>query len=536
MSSRFHNLLRAMGCVALACSALAACAQTDTTPAPATPAALKYYDGPPVSRVDIYGGYGYLHPVRSDINNYQYLPINPGAVASVAGYFTRNIGLQVEGSFFPHGPDDCVYTAQAGPIFRMQHGRFVPFVHMLGGGAKVGGPVFQPCTWGWGVTAGIGFDYIVPGFGNHLAVRPIQADYEFSQVQYGPLVVPAGVSGGTGDIEAYRLSAGLVLRFGNMAPPPPVALACAVTPASGYPGDPMTVTATATNLNPKRQATYRWSSNGGQLAGPADVAQVDTRSTPPGTYTVTGHVSQGTKPYQMADCSAPFTVKPFEPPTVACSANPSTVMPGDTSTITSNAVSPQNRTLTYSYSASAGQVTGSATTATLATSGAVPGSTITVNCNVVDDLGKTASATTTVSITAPPPAPVPQPSNLCSVSFERDRKRPNRVDNEGKACLDDVALTLQQQSDAKLVIVGNNTSEEKGASAAERAYNVELYLTQEKGIDASRLELRTGTAGTSTVENKLLPPGATFPAGETTVVDPTALPHRGQPYGKPKKQ
>ena len=54
------------------------------------------------------------------------------------------------------------------------------------GGAKVGGPVFQPCTWGWGVTAGVGVDYILPAFNNHLAIRPIQADFDYSHVDYGP--------------------------------------------------------------------------------------------------------------------------------------------------------------------------------------------------------------------------------------------------------------------------------------------------------------------------------------------------------------
>ena len=532
MSSRLFRLVRATACAAVATSALASFAQTDT--AVTASRTVPYYDGPRVSRFDIYGGYGYLHPVNSDINNFQYLPINPGAVTSVAGYFTRNLGVQVEGSFFPHGPDDCVFTAQAGPIFRIQRGRFVPFVHVLGGGAKVGGPVFQPCTWGWGVTGGIGFDYIVPKFDGHLAIRPIQADFEYSQVNYGPLIVPAGVSGGLGDIQGYRLSAGLVLRLGNMVPPAPMALSCSVQPAEGFPGDPMTVTATATNLNPKKPAMYTWTSNGGQVAGPAAVATLDTRSTPAGSYAVTGHITQGAKPYQTAECTAPFTLHAFEPPTISCTANPSTLMPGDTSTITSSGMSPQNRALTYSYVASAGQVTGNGASASLATSGAVPGSTITVTCNVVDDLGKTATATTAVNVTAPPAAPAPQPSDLCSVSFDRDRKRPDRVDNEGKACLDDVALALQRQSDAKLVIVGNGDSSDKSDSAAERAYNVELYLTQEKGIDASRIELRTGTAGTRSVMNTLLPAGASFPADQTTPVDPSTLTHHGQPYGKPK--
>ena len=36
----------------------------------------------------------------------------------------------------------------------------------------------------------------------------------------------------------------------------------------------------------------------------------------------------------------------------------------------------------------------------------------------------------------------------------RDKKRPTRVDNEAKACLDEVALDLQRQADAKAVVVG----------------------------------------------------------------------------------
>ncbi len=119
-------------------------------------------------------------------------------------------------------------------------------------------------------------------------------------------------------------------------------------------------------------------------------ANIDTKTADPGTYTVKGHVTEGSKPGQSADCSASYTVKAFEPPTMSCSANPSTVAPGDSSTITASGASPQNRPLTYSYSASAGSVSGSGSTATLTTAGAAPG-TITVTCNVVDDKGQTAS-------------------------------------------------------------------------------------------------------------------------------------------------
>src|SRR6202044_1841740 len=187
---------------------------------------------------------------------------------------------------------------------------------------------------------------------------------------------------------------------------------------------------------------YSGSGQGGTVKGDTATANVDTTGLQPGNFTVTGHVSEGQKVGQFADCTANFTVKQYEPPTVSCSVNPSTVSPGDSSTITATGVSPQNRPLTYSYSASAGSVSGNASTATLSTAGAAPG-TITVTCNVVDDKGKTASATTTVTVNAPPPPPAPTTSALCSVSFERDTKRPARVDNEAKACLDDVALKLQ---------------------------------------------------------------------------------------------
>ena len=47
-----------------------------------------------------------------------------------------------------------------------------------------------------------------------------------------------------------------------------------------------------------------------------------------------------------------------------------TVKPGDTSTITATGVSPQNRPLTYSFTSSAGQISGTGNTATLTTTGA----------------------------------------------------------------------------------------------------------------------------------------------------------------------
>jgi hypothetical protein len=242
-----------------------------------------------------------------------------------------------------------------------------------------------------------------------------------------------------------------------------VTLACSASPASVFPGDPVTVTATAGALNPKFNVIYSWSGTG--VTGNGVTVTVATGPLAAGTYTVKGTVKKGNagkeglKPWETADCSASFTVKAFEPPTISCTASPSTIKPGDPSTITSIGQSPQNRPLTYSYSASAGTISGNGTTASYSSAGAATGA-VGITCNVADDKGGTATASTSVTITAPYVPPVPHTQALCSISFDKDTKRPTRVDNEAKACLDEVALDLHRQSDAKAVIVGEQNANE----------------------------------------------------------------------------
>ncbi len=490
----------------------------------------------PVSRVDLYGGYAYIDPYNSGTGgSARYQPINPGAIAGASYFFNRYLGAQVEGGFHPDGPNDCMYTGQVGPVLRLPIARVTPFIHVLGGASKVGGPMFQPCTWGWGVTGGGGLDYLLPVLHDHLAWRIFQADYERMHVDFGT-PDQFNLTGGTADINSLRLATGVVLKFGNIVPPPPVALSCSVTPTEVYVGDPVTLTADATNLNPKMQPTYTWTSTSGKVAGSGATATIDTKGVAAGTYSVAGHITEGPKPGQSADCKAEFTVKNYPAPTIECSANPTTVNAGESSTITAKGASTANRQLTYSYSASAGNVSGSGTTATLSTAGVSPGP-ITVTCNVVDDKGQTATTTTSVTVSAPPPPPAPEAQKLCSVAFDRDKKRPTRVDNEAKACLDDIALSLQRQSDAKLVVVGESGPEEKNGAnaAAERALNVRQYLTKEKGIDAARIDVRTSGATGKQVEDYLLPPGATFNQQATEPVDASKVHSQGQPYGTSKK-
>ncbi len=103
----------------------------------------------------------------------------------------------------------------------------------------------------------------------------------------------------------------------------------------------------------------------------------------------------------LANCQAQASsllVQPLvEPPTISCSAYPTTIMSGETSTIIAVGVSPQNRPLTYSYSASAGSISGSSTTATFNSTGVQTGP-VSIACNVSDDRGHYASAETFVIV------------------------------------------------------------------------------------------------------------------------------------------
>ncbi|HEX4030991.1 MAG TPA: hypothetical protein VHX20_11545 [Terracidiphilus sp.] len=558
----FKNLSRVLALLCVAALPAVAVAQS-------TPAAKGSSEGSP-SRFDIFAGYSYLAPsgtvnvpVGNSVISANYDAVNVGGLFSGAYYFNRFVGVQAEfgihqwgeqkegSNIGTHGNDDGFYTAGGGIIFRFPVGNITPFVHGLVDAAQVNGPYYNRATWGPALTAGGGMDYETPWFNHHLAIRLFQADYEYMHADFGP-----GQYGGRANINAARLSAGVVFHVGEIAPPTPITESCSASPSAVFPGDPITITAAAGNLNPKDNVVYDWSGNG--VTGSGTTATVNTGSLAAGTYSVQGTVKEGKKgkegmkPWQTANCSASFTVKEFEPPTISCSANPSTIKPGDTSTITSTAVSPQNRTLTYSYTASAGTVSGSSTTAEYSSAGAPTGA-VEVTCNVSDDKGHSATANTTVTIEAPPPPPQPHTQTLCSISFTTDKRRPTRVDNEAKACLDQVALDLKQSADAKAVIVGQSDDKEKAKMAreeklaerhhrikvedyaAQRAVNSKEYLVTDQGIDASRISVMTTTTDGQTAQNYLVPSGADFSSdvSGTTPVDESAVkPQVRKPLGE----
>ena len=556
MHARISKL--ALPAIALLCVVLAPVAlKAQDSAKPAAKAAA----GDSPSRWDIFAGYSFFWP-KGTVNGLDqnglptsstYKTNRVGLTESLSYFFNNHLGWQVDSGqhdmFIDTGSNNTgysnsdIFSLQTGPVYRWSGGKVTPFVHALVGAARVAGPAHQPYTWGPTVTGGGGFDYNIS---HRFSIRLLQADWEYIHEDFNPGgyvgTPPTGLyqPGGRANISAARLSAGAVFHMGQIAPPAPITIACSANPSSVYPGEPVTVSATPGGLDPKLNSVYSWAGDG--VTGQGSSASVATAALAPGTHNVDCGVKQGKpgkeglKPWQVANSTAAFTVKPFEPPTVSCSANPSTIKPGETSAITATGVSPQNRPLTYSYLASGGTVNGSGSSATYNSTGAPTGP-VQVTCNVSDDKGQTASSTTTVTIEAPYVPPAPHTQALCSITFDKDKRRPARVDNEAKACLDEVALDLQKQSDAKLVIVGESTAKEKTPPrharkhatvedlAAQRAVNTKDYLVTEKGIDASRISVATSPTDNQSAQNYLVPAGANFVSdvAGTTPVDESAV-------------
>jgi hypothetical protein len=495
---------------------------------------------------EIFVGYQWLHPggtVPSPFGNFNAptgmkLPDMPAGFGAAYTYnFQKFFGLEGD---FGHNWDNYETTISVGPkaIYRTDDANY--FLHTLLSYNRLGVSGL-PNGNGIGAILGGGMDLKI----THLFyLRIFEADYVWGRQNYSSVVSSAFPDLRRVSLEGIRLRTGLVFNFGYPAAVTPSA-SCSVQPGEVMQGEPITATATTANFNPKHTLNYAWSGTGGKVTGKDNTASIDTTGVAGGSYAVTSTVTDPkVKNGGQATCTANYTVKepPKNPPTMSCSANPSSLQAGGSSTITCTCSSPDSVPVTVgNWTATSGTVTGSDSTGTLNTTGASPGP-VTVSATCTDSRGLSTPASTQVTVENPPPPP-PQASKLTDCDFANMAKikKPWRVDNECKGKLDDVAKNLQQNADNKLVIVGNAEPTEKRPNlAAERAVNSKAYLTSGEaklGIDPNRVECRTGTAGTMSAEYWIVPAGATFSEAGTQPVDESvvkAVPDH--PHAAPKKK
>jgi outer membrane protein OmpA-like peptidoglycan-associated protein len=471
----------------------------------------------PAPKWELYGGYSFFHP-GADIHGQlpgALLPLssrleaNPrGAGASLTYNLNRWFGLTLdtsthwgsgEAALFNRIDDAAFSNLSFGPKVTIRTKHVSPFLELLVGDHRLMPDAFHD-TDKLGLMLGGGLDI---NLSRHVALRLFRADFVMSSYRYGPPTVPIT------DIRGVRLQAGLNFMFGGGTPPVSPSATCAVQPTEVFAGEPVTATASGSNFNSKRTVTYNWSGIGVKVAGTDPSAQIDTTGLQPGSYGVTASLSDGSK-NGVASCSDKFTVKAARPPVISCFADPATVRTGVPSTVSSNASSPDGRRLTYSYTASAGNVTGNTSTATVDTTGAQPG-TITVTCNVSDDRNPplTGSSTTIVSVEAPPP-PTPAPEikeleaklALHSIYFQTARPTVANptgglVESQEKVLLslaNDFTRYLTFKSQAHLILEGHadrRGSVQYNNDLTERRVERTKNFLVEHGVPAANIETRS---------------------------------------------
>ncbi len=294
------------------------------------------------------------------------------------------------------------------------------------------------------------------------------------------------------------------------APPAPV---CVVTVSSSTVNKGERVTITDKPTTPGYQEgevsyEYKWdvrdaSGRPVTISGSGASVDVATGQLPCGVYVVTTTVNASVPAVDCPSdcittgsttCTTRFEVTEPPCPTIACEAvaSPTSVEPGTPVTLRATATGGGN--YTFNWSATGGRL--SATTGsevTVDTTGLTEG-TFTVTVNVATDKTRCdqpcpgSSCTTSFAvrpIVVPPPI---QPIIPCGPIFFKFNSA--RINNEHKACLDEIALRMQQDPRAALVVDGHRDASERVGISLTRANNARDYLVNEKGVDSARITVR----------------------------------------------
>ena len=302
-------------------------------------------------------------------------------------------------------------------------------------------------------------------------------------------------------------------------------------------GDTVALRATASDPDGDT-LLYSWQTTGGRIVGDGTNVTFDSAGLSPGQYTVTVQVDDGcgcvsfdTKTVTVEAC----------PPLTVCFNSNLDVTPASSTVNAGEAVNFQTPgvtggeeygNVTYAWTASAGTITGSGTSARLDTTGVSPGTSIDVRVTATSERGATEGTNCTASGSArvtiaqpPPPVRPPEPSELTPCSTFR--RNAARVDNACKAVLQDVARRLQDDPQASVVVVGYRAERERANISQQRAKNVRDRLADGSvgiTVDPNRITVRDGGVATDTNQVRIwfIPAGAT-PPSEGTAFDAGAV-------------
>jgi len=492
---------------------------------------------------EVFGGYAWLAPNGWGDLDYKINNIPNAFDASNTYYLPKspNFGLLVDGSGhfnggttppnLDNGADNAtgVGYALGGLQYKFHRDTLSPFFRGFVGAASISPDCCGGNQWNLAAGGGGGLDLRVKP---RISIRLVQADYIYSNYNH------RFVTDHPTQWNSVRLAAGVVFSLGAYCDLP---LSCSVTvsptPAEIIAGEPIRLSTAGTNFNANHPITYSWTASGGKLSNVATQStEINTTGLAAGSYAVSATMTDPkVRKMNSATCAGAFVVKqppPPLPPVVSCTVTPSTVAIGEPATVTMIASSPDRRPLTYTWSTTAGKLSDQGTSAVVTASNEDAGKTITVTGTATDD--RTLTANCIVNVKVPPIEPCVKIEDWGLCTFEKDLKRPWRVDNDCKDVLDKLAIRLQQMPNGKLAIVGYTDEKEvidDQTLGARRSVNVKYYLTTEgpTKLDSARIQpQQDGTKGKVThfyfiPEGKLC--GGQLELG--TAVDETKV--KGQP-------